>query len=634
MKLRFTYFALLTLLSFLSTSAQNTGLTFNGTNTTVTTTAYVVPTSGDFTVEFWLLTPSLGSGLQEVVSQGQLGSAFYIGSDNTNGNFRCGDNWLNTGVAVPLNQWTHVALVNSGGTAFLYLNGVQKGTTPGYSIGAGGSTFTVGNQYGGLSEYLAATVDQLKVWSVALTAAQVKTEMYGIDNPAAVGLIADYQMNEGSGTTLDNSTSTTGLNGTLNNSPAWVYSPVQGGNNALNFVWATTYVVAPTNAVLDISTGTVDASINPAVLNATNMEIVGNRSGGTTRYSFHVSSTAIGLWNGTTFGTWDFAGVNAGVPYNIPTGSWSFLSWVTDGTNTTLYVNGSSVGSIAESFGAATGMTFNIGVSKNAGLPSEFFQGSIDEVRVWSTQQSPAQVLANSGVTLTGTEAGLVALYSFDQGNPNNDNTGIITAIDNTANSNHGVLTNFALTGTTSNFVPSTIVPLPVNFTSFTATRSGNEALLQWQTAQEQNSLDFSIERSTNGTNYTAIGDVPAAGNSNSARDYSFTDAAPATGLNYYRLKETDLDHHFMYSTVKTVVFPAGGTQSLVWFNTGSNTAEVQLLNGSNEFYTLTDIDGRAIQKGQLSSGKLSLNRLAAGIYVVQVTTFTGQQMTTKVLIP
>ena len=175
---------------------------------------------------------------------------------------------------------------------------------------------------------------------------------------------------------------------------------------------------------------------------------------------------------------------------------------------------------------------------------------------------------------------------------------------------------------------------MPVNFTSFTATRSGNEALLQWQTAQEQNSLDFSIERSTNGTNYTAIGDVPAAGNSNSPRDYSFTDAAPATGLNYYRLKETDLDHHFMYSAVNTVVFPTSGTQDLVWFNTGGNAAEVQLLNGSNEFYTLTDIDGRAIQKGQLSSGKLYLNRLAAGIYVVQVTTFTGHQMTTKVLIP
>jgi hypothetical protein len=477
-------------------------------------------------------------------------------------------------------------------------------------------------------------VDQIRVWSTALSAAQVKQTMYGAVPDNTAGLIADYQMNEGSGTTMGNGTVITGQDGTLNNGPAWVNSPVQFGNNALNFDGVDDQVIAQPSAAFDISTGTVEASINPTALNATAMEIVGNRSGGNGRYSFHVSSTAVGLYNGTAFATWDYAGVNAGVPYTIPNGAWTHLSWVTDGSQTTLYVNGTSVGSIAESFGTATGMTFDIGVSKNSGLDGEFFQGSIDEVRVWSTQLTPAQITGYMGLSLTGTETGLNALYSFDQGNPGNDNTGLLTTIDNTSNNNNASLVNFALTGSTSNVVLSTIVPLPVNFTSFTATRAGDDALLQWQTAQEENSHDFSIERSTDGVHYSSIGDVDAAGNSTSPKNYSFTDKAPATGLNYYRLKESDLDGKSMYSAVRTLVFATGDAQKLVWFAIGGNSAEVSLLNGSNEFYTLSTVDGRTVRKGQLSAGKLYLSDLASGLYIVNVTTFKGQQMPVKVLIP
>ena len=193
---------------------------------------------------------------------------------------------------------------------------------------------------------------------------------------------------------------------------------------------------------------------------------------------------------------------------------------------------------------------------------------------------------------------------------------------------------NFALTGSTSNFTTSPIIPLPVNFTSFTANRSGSQTLLAWQTAQEQNSHDFSIEHSTDGSAYSPIGNVPAAGNSNKPTSYSFVDEHPATGLNYYRLKETDLDGHSMYSQVRTVTFPTTAAQKLAWYVTNGSNVEVNLLNGSNEFYTLSSIDGRTIRKGQFSAGKLYLSGLESGVYIVNVNTFTGQQLIAKVLIP
>lgn len=641
MRLTFTLAIAFACLSCLPAVAQNTALSFDGSTTSVTTSAFIVPSSGDFTAELWYNQASLGANAEEFISQGASGNGFYLGTLNSNGNFRAGDAWQATGVSAPLGQWTHIALVFTSATttAQLYVNGALAATNTTYSAsGAGaGTPFTIGNQFAPFNtspynEYSTATIDQVKIWNVALTATQVKQSMYG--TPSVSGLIADFEMNEGSGTTLTNSGSDGAAdNGTLNNSPAWVSSPVQFGDNALSFDGSSTQVVAPPNSAVDISTGTVEAEIYPTLLDGQNREIVANRSNSATRFSYHVSSTAVVLWNGSNQYIWDYAGVNTGVSYPaITTNVWTQLSWVSDGTNITLYVNGTSAGSFATTYGASTGLPIDIGVSP--GVPSESFEGNIDEVRIWNTQLTPAQITTYMGKTLTGSEPGLVALYSFDQGNPGNDNTGLLTAIDNSPTSNNATLSNFALTGTTSNFVASSIIPLPVNITTFTATRSGDAALLQWQTAQEQNSKDFDVQRSIDGVHYTSIGQVDAAGNSSSPRNYSFTDASPATGLNYYRLSETDLDGKSMYSPVKTLVFSTGAAQKLVWFSTGGSTVEVNLLNGSNEFYTLNGIDGRILQKGQLNAGKLYLSGLAAGIYIVNIDTFAGDQLTTKVLIP
>ncbi len=110
---------------------------------------------------------------------------------------------------------------------------------------------------------------------------------------------------------------------------------------------------------------------------------------------------------------------------------------------------------------------------------------------------------------------------SSDQGAPSGGtNTGLITAIDNTANNDHGTLMNFSLSGSTSNFTTNPQTILPVNLTYFTATKDANQALLAWQTAQEEeNSADFFVERSGDGKQYSTIGTVPAAGNSSTPRE-------------------------------------------------------------------------------------------------------------------
>ncbi|GEM_PF-2690666 len=83
---------------------------------------------------------------------------------------------------------------------------------------------------------------------------------------------------------------------------------------------------------------------------------------------------------------------------------------------------------------------------------------------------------------------------------------------------------------------------LPVEMLSFdgASTLSGNK--LDWVTASETNSKHFEILRSWDGEIFTSLGEVAAQGNSNIKTNYSFLDKNPANGINYYKLKQIDLD--------------------------------------------------------------------------------------------
>lgn len=625
MKGKFTLFLLLLCTCGNSVFSQNSAITLDGTSSSISTSSIIVPASGDFTVEFWAFVPSLASGLHEFVSQGSSGSGFYIGYDEGTGNIRAGDNWQNTGTAMPVARWTHIAVVKSGSDAVLYVDGVQKNSTTGYSIASTGSNFQIGRQFDPYSEYITGYIDQLRIWSIARAASDIRQGLFGSVPANSTGLIADYQMNEGSGTVLGNSTSNTGLDGTLTGTADWTYSPVQEGSNSVNFDGIDDQIIVAPSSIFDISTGTVEAWIYPTSLTAENSCIVANRGSGGTRFSFHVSATQIGLWNGDDFLPIDYA---------VPLNTWTHLAFVGKSSSATdVYVNGALVNTIAEGFGSGVGQTLNFGISKNAGADKEPFAGNIDEVRIWNTQLTQSEISNNMSSTLTGSETGLVALYSFNEGNAGNSNTGLITAIDNTSNGNNGTLTNFALTGSTSNWSNQSFT-LPVSFTSFTATKVESTALLQWQTAQEENSREFVVERSLDGSSYTSIGSVAAAGNSQTPTSYSFTDASPLKGRNYYRLKEIDLDNRSIYSNIRIVVFGSLSDQKLSWYVTGSNSVQVTLSDGSNESFSVSDISGHILQKGQLVSGKVQLGQLPGGIYFVRVLSFTGQKLNTKVLIP
>lgn len=89
---------------------------------------------------------------------------------------------------------------------------------------------------------------------------------------------------------------------------------------------------------------------------------------------------------------------------------------------------------------------------------------------------------------------------------------------------------------------------LPVIFKSFTVECRNDGALINWVTSSEENSSHFEVERSTNGTSWSTIATLPAAGNSSIDIKYTYTDAQRQG--KFYRIKEVDLDGKTQYSQV------------------------------------------------------------------------------------
>jgi hypothetical protein len=91
-------------------------------------------------------------------------------------------------------------------------------------------------------------------------------------------------------------------------------------------------------------------------------------------------------------------------------------------------------------------------------IASEFFNGDIDEVRVWDVALSVTDILATKDCELDNTQTNVVVYYKFNQGFDLVNNTAITTVTDDSGNGNNGTLTNFALTGAVSNWASGSAV--------------------------------------------------------------------------------------------------------------------------------------------------------------------------------
>jgi hypothetical protein len=190
-----------------------------------------------------------------------------------------------------------------------------------------------------------------------------------------------------------------------------------------------------------------------------------------------------------------------------------------------------------------------------------------------------------------------------------------------------------------TNTVPVTFTlgayPLPVELTAFTATAKNLDALLTWNTASEQNSDHFEVERSRNGTDFVAIAEVKGQGTSTRATDYARTDVgigARASGLVYYRLKQVDTDGTSSYSPVRSVRFGQVVPALALFPNpaTTATTLDLTALPAGSYQVRVLDAAGRVVLATTLEAGlahTLPLHTIARGSYVLLVRGAHGGQV-------
>ena len=173
---------------------------------------------------------------------------------------------------------------------------------------------------------------------------------------------------------------------------------------------------------------------------------------------------------------------------------------------------------------------------------------------------------------------------------------------------------------------------LPVTLGSYNATCSNDskEVNVEWTTLSEMNTSHFVIERNTDGLEWTVIGEVQAAGSSNSIVYYNFTDSDTRQNQEvYYRVKQYDLDG----GSDDFGVVSAECLSDETGFSINPNPAEAMVaielygdFSNENTHFSFTDLNGKLIKRidYHASNGKVlnvDLDELAPGCYLIRMVT-------------
>ncbi|MHC1737463.1 MAG: LamG-like jellyroll fold domain-containing protein [Ignavibacteriaceae bacterium] len=402
--------------------------------------------TGDITLEAWIYPNYLsyypGIITQRNTSVGMDWQLFYNGTMHrvefwfgSGGGNVIFENLSGTGLTDY--RWTHIAVTRSGSTWSLYIDGVLKGTEVNGTALTSDDNLRIGKLSGDSApssgELFWGKIDEVRIWNIARTEAQIKANMFRELAGNETGLVVYYKMSNGSGTTLtDNKTGGTNT-GSISGATWKASGCFAGPRQALAFAGSDDYIdFGWTNSpAYNNSSLTIEAWIN-STSSATDEVIVcwGSNFGLDDNVQFRMHERKLQL--GIDVSGWQSV---MGKSF-INTGNWVHVAMVKNNSSVSLYVNGilDATGEINLNPNVPN---FFIGAAYKNGsiIYDHYFPGKIDEVRVWNVARTESQIHESMMTTLAGNESNLSAYYRFD----NYDGT---TLYDVSGNAKNGTLTN------------------------------------------------------------------------------------------------------------------------------------------------------------------------------------------------
>ena len=159
---------------------------------------------------------------------------------------------------------------------------------------------------------------------------------------------------------------------------------------------------------------------------------------------------------------------------------------------------------------------------------------------------------------------------------------------------------------------------LPIQLTQFIATPKAHIVALNWTTSSEKDNAVFQIEHSVNGKDFKSVGSVNGNGSSAQTISYSFEHTAPADGVNFYRLKQVDLDGQFAYSPIKTAII--GTSSFVIKSNLVTNALDIITSTKAPVAFGIFSTTGQRMLNDFAQGEKLvDVSRLPAGLYFVKI---------------
>ncbi len=315
-----------------------------------------------------------------------------------------------------------------------------------------------------LTDFYDGAIAEVRFWDHARTAEQINALMDDRLVGDEDGLIAYLPLTEQIGTTATDQTGN-GHDGTLLGGPVWVdASPPMDFGSALDLDGVDDFVFLPDADIYDFARDqnfTVEFWVKPDTLQLEtdqNDNDIVEKWTGSGGYPFVIRYVnQEGSNNGRIrFGRYDGTNNPAALSSTrINDGEYHHVAAVKDGDMLHLYIDGVLERSVTDT---TTGTTSNnsglyIGRRGQAQPFSNYFAGSVDELRIWNVARSPEEINSKMNQPLRGNEAGLVGYWRFDVVVGN-------SIYDATGNGNDGSLISIQIVIPNLEIIP--IFPTPI----------------------------------------------------------------------------------------------------------------------------------------------------------------------------